>query len=131
MASLYDQNRRGSLLVEVLLTVVVLSISLNILIGGLLAGYRVTLLNSDYCQAMTLLENQMSRWRSQDYHDISVTNNLALESQEKFHLDFNIEPASFDQEQSLKYLNAVLSWKAGAKTMRIPLSTYFTQDDKK
>ena len=117
--------QKGYLLIEVLLTVVLISVSLTILIGGLLSGYKVTLLNSDYFQAMVLLENQMSYWRAQGFTDMKVHGDLTAKWSEKFQIKVVSGPMSGVGGQTLRNLDVVLSWQSGSKSIKLPITTFY------
>ena len=122
------KNRNGSLLIEVLLTVVVVSVSLSIVIGGLLSGYRVSLLNSDYSQAMAILENQMAYWRSQGFSDLTVQKDSMTGVSEKFQMDVRSDALADQGSQGLKSLYASFHWKSGSKNTKILITTFFPEN---
>src|ERR1041385_6025454 len=113
-------RKAGSILVEVLLTVVIVSVSLTVLIGGLLSGYRVTLLNGDYSRAILLLENQMARLRYQDFRHLPAgSSDLTLGNEKPCSLNIQSGEFPMGKNGSLKYLNSVLSWASGKRTIRV------------
>ena len=54
-----SSSRRGVLLLEALLTIVILAGTLSVLIESMLSGLRTTLVSADYMKAVWLAENKM------------------------------------------------------------------------
>lgn len=59
MNNLYS-NRRGSVLLEALLSVIILSVSLTVIIQAMTSSLRAATFSAQYTQAIILLDNQMS-----------------------------------------------------------------------
>jgi hypothetical protein len=119
------RRQAGSILVEVLLTVVIMSISLTILTGSLLSGYRLTVLNSDYFQALVFLENKMGHAYYDGFKNLS-SEEFTADHGKVFSLDLQTAPIE-KSGGSLKAINAVLSWPSGKRTIKLPVSTYFIE----
>ena len=121
-----SMHKTGSILVEVLLSVMIMSVSLTILIGGLMSGYRLTLLNNDYSQALMLFENQMTHVRYVSFKDLpSGSVSLSMADGKKCGLHFQTQTVLMNQNNDLKLLNTVLSWPSGQRTIRLPVATFF------
>jgi len=116
-------NKKGLLLVEALLAIVILSISLTLIVQSMISSYRATMYQADFTRAVFLLENQISHVLLRD----GLTADERLEGQweppdHKF--TYSVEAKAYDPgETSLHTISAWVDWSSGRKTNRVGLTT--------
>ncbi|MCA9400308.1 MAG: hypothetical protein KC713_01675 [Candidatus Omnitrophica bacterium] len=124
MSSLLRPQKSGSILLETLLSVVILSTSLTVIIQSLMSSARSIKAGHEYSQALLVLENEMADTirRIQFQEDMVRTKKInegemkfAVEREEGFY-------ASLESEQ-LNQHDLTLEWKTGKRNNRIMLST--------
>ena len=118
-------NRKGSILLEALLSTVILSVSITIIIQSMTASLRAAKYSSDYTAALLLMDNKMS----------SLMSGGSIESGMREEKNFNehdqrygylLTTKNFDDNEH-EYLNEIdvqVFWKSGRKKNRIFFKTY-------
>ena len=119
-------NRKGSLLVEALLAISILSIGLTLIIQSFLSSVRATVYAADYSLATILLENKMSDLIEKGFIGDSIDEEGFLEGpNEKFR--YHLETHNMETQGGSANLNQVklsILWSSGRKTNSILLTTY-------
>ena len=111
----YLINQKGSLLLEALVSVVVLSVSISLIIQSMTAGLRASVFTQDASLALIEAENTFSKIKSGqavavDQGDI-----------ESPRYGLSVEESSVGK---LKQYQTVVQWTAGSKQQSISASTY-------
>ena len=113
-------DQRGSLLLEALLSVVILSVSIALIIQSMTAGMRAAVYSQEATIALVKLENFLTESKS------GATSQSAPPEDALFILD-----SSESTEDQLKRLDSSVRWKSGSKIASIAVSSYSYAPDKK
>ncbi|VAW18010.1 hypothetical protein MNBD_BACTEROID05-138 [hydrothermal vent metagenome] len=125
MLSKKNKKQKGSILLEALLSVVVLSVGITVIIQAMTSSLRSTSYNGQYSQAMILLENQL-------FDLMQGTTSLEsfdqMQRMSGFVTNYRYELAEKDIGESfdnvLSQVKADISWKSGQKNNQININTY-------
>lgn len=119
-------NRKGSLLLEALLVIIILSVSLTLIIQSFVSSLRGSVLSSDYSKAAILADNKM--------FDLMSRRSLdgACDEEDRFAVPFDkfkygVEVNNLSTDGVQKGLYEVLldiSWVSGQNTKKVSLATY-------
>ena len=113
--------KRGFILVEALLSIVIIAVSLNFILQSFTATYRAAALNVDYTKAAILLENQMSLITQKQFVQAGQDQEgECLHPFENFHYHLQ----TTDGAGALNDVHLDISWKSGVKNNQISLMTY-------
>ncbi len=120
-----NKKQKGSILLEALISVVVLSVGITVIIQAMTSSLRSASYNGQYSQAMILLENQL-------FDLMQGTTSLEgfdqMQRISGFMTDYRYElieknsGTSFDN--GLSQVQAGISWKSGHKKNQININTY-------
>lgn len=113
---------KGSLLLEALLTVVILSTSLTFIIQGLTASQRAVVYSTDYIMAGMLLENKLFEL----IQNGSIAAYLSQEEgfpapYERFQYFLETRPWQGEDSQNLNEVILTVSWQKGKKKSQIEI----------
>ena len=122
---MFKRNSRGSLLLEALLTVVILSTSLTLIIQALTLSQRAVVYSSDYTIALTLIENKMFDLMQKGV----IAANLNLEEAfphpyEKFHYALTTQLLAEGDQKTLNEIDLIVSWSSGKKNNQMKIKSY-------
>ena len=122
--SLSPLKKGGFFLIEILLVIVILSVSLTLIVQSLLSNLQVIKYNKEFSQAIIFLDNAMSKAGIEDSLGAEVDNSF-LNSKEDFY-QHDIEETVVDgnEESFLKTIEMDISWNSGKRNNRIAASTY-------
>ena len=119
-------HKKGSLLIEALLAITILSIGLTMIIQSYLSGFRAALYTQDYSTAAILLENKMVNLMQVGFIGESVDEEGVFpEPYGKFR--YRLETRNAKNEVGTGSLNEVLlrvSWASGKRNNAMSLATY-------
>ncbi|HOW35223.1 MAG TPA: hypothetical protein PL155_02250 [Candidatus Omnitrophota bacterium] len=122
-------SKKGSLLVEALLTISILSIGLTVVIRSLVSSLKATAYSADYSMAVILLGNEMSDLRQKGFIKDSIDiEDIFPEPYEKFF--YRLETKKVVSESTSGLLNEVkltVFWRSGPKERSISAVTYLLQ----
>lgn len=122
-----NQNRRASILMEALLTVAILSVSLTVIVQGIMAAYRASRMGWRYSEAALALDSAMTEriFRGGVASGIDETGDLEKPFQS---YDYRLvsSPAFLNQSINPRLNDVVLSvaWQDGAKAHSISAQTF-------
>lgn len=117
--------RKGVLLLEALLAVMILSVSLVVVIRSLSMSARSVNYSLEYLRAVTLLENQLFFMTRAPEKDISAPAEGALpRPHQDFQYRHTLEPVLGHDQELLRQLDMEISWGSGGTRKRLPLTTY-------
>ena len=129
-----SNGKSGSLLLEALLSVVVMSIGLTAVMQTLTASYKLALLNKDYLQAIFLADDQMSALVSNNAPVQETSESQSYpEPNDRFHYELSETPSEFSEGKLLREVNLKISWVTGHQKNELPVTTllFVPPDDKK
>ncbi len=123
--------KRGSILLEAILSIVILSTSITLVIQAMTASLRAGLYSHDYTQAALLLDNKMVELLQQGFiaTGLSQEDSCPLPySQYKYFL--KTAPSSTGLEETINFVKLDISWILGKKSNRISTQTYLFNQPK-
>lgn len=119
-------NKKGSLLVEALLTIVIMSVGLTFIIQSFLSSFRASAQVEDYASASVLLENKMNDLMQFGFiAGDTDEEGVFPEPYEKFRYHLKTENIKdVDQEGLLNRISLEVLWSSGKKKRAVALTTY-------
>ncbi len=122
----YLKNKRGSLLIESLLSTVILSVSLTLIIQSLTSSLRSVVYSAEYTNAVMLLENKMFEIVKQGFIQKDLRQEEQLpEPNERYKISLETgNAASGNIPSSMNEVKLSIAWNSGRRTNNISLVTY-------
>jgi len=121
-----EGERRGSFLIEVLLTIVILSVGLTLIVQSMISGARAMARNSQYTAALLLAENKIFEFLNDAPGETARQEGQFPEpfSQYAYLLDI---PEAGQREKGLKIreVDLKVGWGVRGGQKSISLATYF------
>jgi len=115
-------QKKGALLLEVLIAVVILSVCLTLIAKSLLTCLRATVTSADYTEAVILLDNKFSEIIQKKSIAANIREEGVFEAPfERFSYVIESAPVSFDGLDGLNEVTADVSWGMGLKERKITL----------
>ena len=121
------QNKNGSLLLESLLAITIVSVSLTFIIQALLSNLRAMARSSAYLTAMVSLENKMDALIYKCLRHESLKEYLRSDSSEADFYKYSLEERTLDDEVKpmvFKEVKLISSWQDGKKDNHLFAQTY-------
>ena len=120
-------SSRGSLLLEALLVIVILSIGLTFIIQSLSSSLRALAYSRSFDQAAFLIDNKFSEILLKNHLGQNVEDSGAFDSPfENFHFKTTTASVSLQSDaaasESLRQVNLTLNWPSGKNTQEITSS---------
>lgn len=128
--------KKGSVLIEALLSVVILSVSITFIIQSMMASLRATMYVGDYTTAIFLMENKMTELLQKKYTQAPLTETGTVSDQLKDY-QYSVKAESIDasEEHGVDDVQVEMFWQSGKKENRITVNTYVlwekTDDEQK
>ena len=123
-----DRGRRGSLLVEALLSVGILSTALTLMIQSMTASLRAIQYGAGYTTALILLDNQMCELsrKGATASGLRETEELTGAGDPLIVYRYSLQTASLDDaaNQGITQADATVAWRSGKKDNVIGLTTF-------
>lgn len=121
----FSPQKQGSLLVEALLSVVILSVSLTLIIEGMTTSLRSTVYISDYTTALLLLENKMFDLIQKGYVEANLQEEQEFPSPfERFKSRLITLPLDDQSGGSINQLKLSLDWTSGRRNNHVSIESY-------
>jgi Tfp pilus assembly protein PilE len=121
-------DRRGSILIEVLLSVVILAVSLTVVLRSLFVSLRSVRFSSDYTQGLLLSENKMFEY----FHEKPAEDFIKEGSYEEpfEHFSYRVEVKELDSQEknSIRRIDLTTFWLSGKNVKEISLASYLFYD---
>ena len=123
-----DRGRRGSLLVEVLLSVVILSTALTFMIQAMTSSLRAIQYGAGYTTALILLDNQMVELlrKGAIASGLRETKELTGAVDSPVVYRYSMQTGSLDAaaDKGVNQVDATVAWRSGKKDNAIGLTTF-------
>lgn len=118
-------KRRGSMLLEALLSVMILSVSMTLVIRSMSQSARAAAYSAEYFRSLFLLENQMADivGSPQEYAGAVKSGRLPY-PYEDYRYQASAAPVAGAGLENLKELTFDLSWSRGERFNNLKLITY-------
>lgn len=114
--------KKGSLLLEALLGVVILSTSITVVVQAMTQSLRAEVFSREATLASFYLDNVMTQIRAFPQNDQS----LSVSQSSKYQVESNS-----DAREDVKVVNVTMSWASGQKKHSLLVSTYLPIQDAK
>jgi len=123
-----SQSKKGSFLLEVLLSIVIFSSSLTLIIGAMTSGLRAMSYSAQYTKAANVLENEMvdlifTNLKGSQLADIQGD---AL-TDENYTISSQSEPLNDSYQEHIKDVHLTISWPFKQKNAKMSINTYFIE----
>ncbi len=115
----------GSLLIESLLVVMIVSVSLTLIIQALVMSLRAIIQTADYSVVMFKVEDKMNQIIRKGLFDQSFDDVIKNDRKEKF--KYTLQENTLEGEEGdlkLKEISLDIAWQAGKKENQLSLVTY-------
>ena len=126
--SFLRRNKRGALLIEVLITISILSIGLTLVIRSYLSSLRATVYTTEYTTAIMLAENKVSEISQGIFIDGDLNETGFFEApNDRF--EYSLETKRVEGSEETRTLQEVtlrVLWPSGRRTNSITIVTYLT-----
>lgn len=118
------RKKKGALLLEVLLSVVILSAGLTVMIQAMTSSLRSQVYSTDYTAAVILLENEM--------FDLLIKGSAASDFSregtcpppyEKYRYQIDARPSTATGRETMSEAAAQVSWTSGRRNNNVTLET--------
>lgn len=120
-------NVRGSLLLEALLAVVILSVSFTFIIQSLMASLRANIYSGEYIQASLYLENKLNTILQKGFIESNKNETGGLDKKGRF--SYRIQTEIFEQDEDLNLVQLSAEWQHGSKKNKFVLETLLFATD--
>lgn len=121
-------DRRGSLLVEVLLSIVILSTALTLMVQSLTASLRAIQYGAGYTTALILLDNQMCDLLRKGTAKSGLREAKSLAgpagSQVGYSYSMRAESSEIVADNKIVEVDASVAWRSGKKDNAVDLTTF-------
>ena len=132
-----EYKRKGSLLLEALLSIIILSTSISLVIRAMTSSLRATRYSADYTEAMFLLENEFFDILSEGFVVADEQGEKRLEEPyEKYSCSIESEefedaimPTSGEDIPVILEVGSDISWKSGRKENKLTIQTFLFEDN--
>ena len=119
-------NQNGSLLLESLLSIVIVSVSLTVIIQALVSNLRAMERSSSYLSAMVSLENKMDALIYKCLRHEPLKEGVSSDSFDDVY-KYSLEESTLEGQEKtavFKKIKLISSWKEGKKDHHLSLGTY-------
>lgn len=116
---------RGTILLEVLLAMIILSVGLVVILQSLSASLRAVVLADDFTRAALLVESQMAE--KLIMNDFSL-NNSGKDLDGRFSYRITLEtPQDLPSQMDVREAQAVVQWPSGIRIQDLRLVTFWRE----
>ena len=122
-------KNKGSLIIEALLAVVILSTSLSLILQSLVASLRANVYSVDYTQALILLESKMNESLMKGKTTEGSEEGDFPEPHERYSYVLKTQPLTGEDEENLDQLMLSIAWNTKGKKNNISLETYLFKEE--
>jgi len=122
-------DRRGSVIAEALIAVVVMSVGITVLMQALMNNARVVDAAQDYGRAWILLNEKLEEKVHFDKLNVSIKRQVANKPLERFEYDLTFKKITQDHWSGLNQLDIAVSWPNENKRRQVSLRTILPNDN--
>ena len=132
LSSMNKMTRKGSILIEALAAVVIISISLTLIMQSFAGNFRATVLHQDYAKALVLLENRLDQSAVVTAADLVANPDAHCpEPMERFNCKAKLSDLNDATFEGLKRLDMTVAWPSGKKDKELSVTTFLKTEDVK
>jgi len=122
-------NKTGSLLVEALLAVVILSVCLTVIIQSLTTSLRATIYSEDYSKMIVLLENKLVDLIAKEGIADGYSEEGSFDDEGRYRFSVETTDTALDQlKDPLNQVEVKAIWGEGSKTKNISVVIYLAKE---
>lgn len=119
------RNEGGFFLVEVLLSVVILSVSLTLIIQSMTSALRSSAFAGEHTTALILLENKMFDLLEKGFVETDLRKQEQIpQPYDRYVYFLDVKPVEGSNDRRLNEVDAGLTWKSGKRQNRVAFQTY-------
>ena len=120
-----DRSQKGSVLLEALLSIIILSVGLTALVQSMTSSLRSMAFSSKYTLASILLENKMFEAYQHMFQGEDLDEEGTMEEpNEGYHYRMETHPLDQYHSETLKQFTLRLDWAQRGKTPGLAIETY-------
>lgn len=120
------KNRDGTLLLEVLLALVIMSISLGVIIQTMTGSLRAARFAAQYTQAALAADAEMTNLiKELHFQDTGPDRTSQIDAEAPSVFGFTVDTEASPEASNLEVATLTAEWQSGSKTNRLQLSTYY------
>jgi type II secretory pathway component PulJ len=120
----FANEKRGSILLEVLLSVVILSVGLTAMIQSMTSALRAGRYSTDYMIALTAMEDNMFDLLEEGFVGTGSSQRQAGDPYGDYRYFLEAEPLDDTSPGGIQEVSAGILWKRGKRQNRIVFKTY-------
>ncbi len=118
-------NTKGALLLEILLAIVIMSVSLGVIIQAMTGSLRAARYAAQYTQAVIAADAQMTTLiKDKRFKDAPFVTGEEGARENGANIDFSVETEASQESSDLETVRLRTEWQTGRKTNRLEISTY-------
>jgi len=122
---IHSRNHKGSILLETLLSIMILSVSVTLIIQSLMSSLRASAYSAHYTVAAALLESRMTELLISDPpEDVFAKEEEISFPHDQFRYELTVNDLDADEFESIKDVRISVLWKSGKKNNRLTLNSY-------
>ena len=123
----------GSILLEALLSVIILSVSLVVIIQAITSSLRATVYSTQYVEAVSEIENKMAAILETSFQGGSVEDDAGVFENFSGRYNYTLSVAdAFNGAQSrLQQIDLAVKWKSGYKNNAIESQAFILKKEQK
>ena len=120
-----ELKTKGSILLESLLAIIILSTSITVVIQAMTAGVRAGRDGTLYTQVIWLMDNKMAELREQKFIAPGLKEEGHFpEPWERFNYILTTQPLSTDDQNKINLVQLTVFWQSGIKKYSLETETY-------
>ena len=119
------QNRKGFVLIEALLGIIILSVSVSLILQAMATSFKASVYSSGYTTALMLLENKASHLILQKFIQTGLKENQSFDYPFQ-HYQYTLEtmPYSGDEQNKINMVRLSVGWSSTQKHKQVNLETF-------
>ena len=122
------KSKKGSLLLEVLLSIVILSTSVTIIIQAMTSSLRAMVYSAQYTKMANVLENEMTGLIFANLRGEALTDIKGdIQVEERYTVSFQSELLNDSYHEHIQDVHLNVSWSSKRKNNQISINTYFIE----
>ena len=119
------QNRKGFVLIEALLGIIILSVSISLILQAMATSFKASVYSSGYTTALMLLENKASQLILQKFIQTGLKEDQSFDYPfQHYQYTLQTSPYSGDEESKINTVRLSVGWSSTQKHKQVNLETF-------
>jgi type II secretory pathway pseudopilin PulG len=130
MILLSKKNLSGSILLEALLSVVILSVSIVLIVQAITSSFRATVYSTQYVEAINEIDNAMAQAIGASFQGTAIQSDAGVfdDFSGRYEYELSLADALDGGESSLQEVKLAVKWQAGNKKNAIEMPMLILKD---